>query len=101
MAHTHYSGYTWSQVRPLANVIIHCCRDPRAHHAAVYEKYASNKFKKASVFVEEELRRGFSMPPPHMHRHRSSLTDSFTDNLSDSIGPIRPDHFDLLIQAQS
>ncbi|CAK7263129.1 B-type cyclin [Sporothrix epigloea] len=48
-AHTHYSGYTWSQVRPLANTILHCCRHPATHHAVVYDKYAHVKFKRAAV----------------------------------------------------
>ncbi|EPE07894.1 g2 mitotic-specific cyclin [Ophiostoma piceae UAMH 11346] len=61
-AHTHYSGYTWSQVRPLVCTILQCCRDPTTHHAAVFDKYASNKFKKASSYVEEEVQRGFVVP---------------------------------------
>ena len=61
-AHTHYSGYTWSQVRPLVCTILQCCRDPTTHHGAVFDKYASNKFKKASSYVEEEVQRGFVVP---------------------------------------
>ncbi|OAA64645.1 g2 mitotic-specific cyclin [Niveomyces insectorum RCEF 264] len=101
-AHTHYSGYTWSQVRPLANMILHCCRDPRAHHAAVYEKYTSSKFKKASIYVEEELRRGFMMPPQKMHhsRHRPSLTDSLSTNSIDSGAPLRSNSLNMLIHTE-
>lgn len=99
MAHTHYSGYTWSQVRPLAHAILQCCRDPRTHHAAVYEKYASDKFKKASIFVEEELLRGFSIPPLHMHRYRSSLSDSLTESADESVAPLEPSHVDITVQA--
>ena len=31
------------------------------HHAAVYEKYTGSKYKKASIYVENELKRGFRL----------------------------------------
>ncbi|CAK7271211.1 B-type cyclin [Sporothrix epigloea] len=52
-AHTHYSGYTWSQVRPLTNTILHCCRHPGTHHAVVYDKYAHVKFKRAAIYIQD------------------------------------------------
>ncbi|KAL1892077.1 B-type cyclin [Sporothrix stenoceras] len=93
-AHTHYSGYTWSQVRPLANTILHCCRHPGSHHAVVYDKYAHAKFKRAAVYVENEVRRGYQLPPLqayHHTRHRLSFTDSFTDSVVDTGAAVRSD----------
>lgn len=35
-----------------------------SHHAAVFEKYADKKFKRASTYVEVQLQRGFMLPNP-------------------------------------
>ncbi|KAK9469736.1 A/B/D/E cyclin [Lipomyces arxii] len=53
LAHVFYSGYTLDQLRPAVNVLIECCRNPKVHHKAVYEKYCDRKYKKAALFVEE------------------------------------------------
>ncbi|KAK3073917.1 hypothetical protein LTS18_014347, partial [Coniosporium uncinatum] len=58
-SHVHYSQYTYSQLRHLVATILECCDNPRKHHAAVYEKYSDKRYKRASVFVEGELSRGF------------------------------------------
>ncbi|KAK4452465.1 cyclin-like protein [Podospora aff. communis PSN243] len=58
-AHVHYSGYTMAQLRPLISMIFECCQDGVKHHSAVYEKYSSHKYKKASTYVEGEIRKGF------------------------------------------
>ncbi len=65
VAHTHYSGYTWSQLKSLVAVLFECCQNPKKHHQAVYEKYSDRRFKKASIYVEEEIRRGFTLPGNH------------------------------------
>ncbi|KUI61204.1 G2/mitotic-specific cyclin-4 [Cytospora mali] len=65
LGHIHYSGYTWAQIKPLVAMILECCRSPQKHHAAVYEKYADRRFKKASTFVEEVLGKGFMLPFHH------------------------------------
>lgn len=65
LGHVHYSGYTWAQIKPLVAMILECCRSPQKHHAAVYEKYSDRRFKKASTFVEEVLRKGFVLPFHH------------------------------------
>ncbi|CAK7226192.1 B-type cyclin [Sporothrix curviconia] len=103
-AHTHYSGYTWSQVRPLANTILHCCRHPGTHHAVVYDKYAHVKFKRAAVYVENEVRRGYVLPPLHPYHHtrdRLSFTDSFADSAIDSGASIHSRFSDNLVYAES
>ncbi|OJD34210.1 g2 mitotic-specific cyclin [Diplodia corticola] len=61
-AHVHYSGYTWSQLRSLVSVILECSEHPDKHHAAVYEKYADKRYKRASMFVETEIQKGFQLP---------------------------------------
>ncbi|KAI9711775.1 MAG: hypothetical protein M1820_001920 [Bogoriella megaspora] len=61
-AHTHYSGYTYSQLRQLLSVMVECCEDPHKHHAYVFEKYTDKRFKHASLFVEKEIKKGFRLP---------------------------------------
>ncbi|KAF1849297.1 uncharacterized protein K460DRAFT_404531 [Cucurbitaria berberidis CBS 394.84] len=61
-AHVHYSGYTLGQLRQLISVILECCDNPQKHHAAVYEKYTDKRYKRASVFVESEVTKGFQLP---------------------------------------
>ncbi|RYO12632.1 G2/mitotic-specific cyclin-4 [Alternaria tenuissima] len=61
-AHVHNSGYTLTQLRQLITVILECCDNPQKHHAAVYEKYTDKRYKRASIFVEAEVSKGFSLP---------------------------------------
>ncbi|EUC48850.1 hypothetical protein COCMIDRAFT_33717 [Bipolaris oryzae ATCC 44560] len=61
-SHVHYSGYTLTQLRQLITVILECCDNPQKHHAAVYEKYTDKRYKRASIFVEAEISKGFSLP---------------------------------------
>jgi hypothetical protein len=51
-----------TQVKALVWNILDCCQDGFKHHSAVYEKYSSPKFKKASTFVEGEIKKGFQLP---------------------------------------
>lgn len=57
-AHTHYSGYTIDQLKPLVGSIWECVQEPAAHHHAVYTKYANKKYKAVAVQVEDEVRKG-------------------------------------------
>ncbi|KAI6245704.1 G2/mitotic-specific cyclin-4 [Erysiphe necator] len=59
--HVHYSGYTWTQLRPLVAMIKECCEFPQEHHNAVFEKYSDRKYKRAAQFVYSEIR-NFSLP---------------------------------------
>jgi G2/mitotic-specific cyclin 3/4 len=61
-AHVHYSGYTLHQLRSLLSVMLECCENPQKHHAAVYDKYTDKRYKRASIFVETELNKGFQLP---------------------------------------
>lgn len=68
MAHVYYSGYTWTQVRPLVSMILECCESPYKHHAAVFEKYTDRRYKRASNFVQTEINGGFVLPPAQVAR---------------------------------
>ncbi|OAL33737.1 hypothetical protein AYO20_06913 [Fonsecaea nubica] len=62
--HVYYSGYTYTQLKPLINLLLECCEDPRKHHNAVFNKYCDKRYKRASAFVETEIQRGFELPEP-------------------------------------
>ncbi|KAL8418600.1 hypothetical protein RB594_001995 [Gaeumannomyces avenae] len=61
-AHTHWAGYTWSQIRPLVKLMLECCHNPEKHHQAVYEKYLDRRYKGASAYVQEQIDYGFALP---------------------------------------
>lgn len=67
-AHAYYSGYTWTQLRPLVSMMLECCENPQKHHGAVYEKYSDRRYKRASFFTQSELQKGFTLPPMHFSR---------------------------------
>ncbi|KAI9869894.1 MAG: hypothetical protein M1830_004952, partial [Pleopsidium flavum] len=58
-AHVYYSNYTYSQLHGLVLMIIECCESPEKHHAAIFDKYCDKRYKRASMFVATELKRGF------------------------------------------
>ncbi|KAH0564982.1 hypothetical protein GP486_001630 [Trichoglossum hirsutum] len=67
-AHIYYSDYTYSQLHPLVSMMLECCEFPRKHHQAVFEKYCDRRYKRAALFVEGEMGKGFTIPhisPPH------------------------------------
>ncbi|KAL2753895.1 hypothetical protein ACRALDRAFT_2043031 [Sodiomyces alcalophilus JCM 7366] len=72
-AHVHYSGYTWSQLRTLVQMLLECCHDPRKHHSAVLDKYLDSRYKRAAEYVQEEIRRGFTLPRRQSGGSRPSL----------------------------
>lgn len=45
-------------------MLLFCVENPMRHHAAVYEKYADKRFKRASTYVEVQVQRGFVLPNP-------------------------------------
>ncbi|KAJ5945552.1 hypothetical protein N7454_002391 [Penicillium verhagenii] len=61
-AHAYYSGYTYWQLLPILNNMLDCCENQQSHHQAIYEKYLDRRFKRASLFVENEVRASFSLP---------------------------------------
>lgn len=60
-AHIYYSNYTYTQLYSLILLIVDCCEDPRKHHAAIFDKYTDKRYKRASLFSETEMRRGFQI----------------------------------------
>ncbi|KAL9113120.1 MAG: hypothetical protein Q9227_002732 [Pyrenula ochraceoflavens] len=78
--HVFYSGYTFSQLYPLLQILLECCERPAKHHAAVFEKYCDKRYKRASLFVETEIRKGFVLPLPR----EGSLRTSFVNPIDGS-----------------
>ncbi|KJZ80535.1 hypothetical protein HIM_00385 [Hirsutella minnesotensis 3608] len=83
--HVHYSGYTWTQMKPLVTMMIECCDKPRLHHAAVYEKYKDRRFKEASIIVQRALDSGFTLPHHTMPVRRSASHAASLDDGSGSL----------------
>lgn len=42
--------------------MLECCENPQRHHQAIYDKYLDRRFKRASLYVEAEVQRGFTLP---------------------------------------
>ncbi|KAL1840216.1 hypothetical protein VTJ49DRAFT_699 [Mycothermus thermophilus] len=59
--HVHYSGYTLSQLKPLVQLLFDCCWDPLKHHRAVFEKYATPKYRNVSGLVESRIAHGCTL----------------------------------------
>ena len=53
-----------TQLKSLVSMIFDCCQDGEKHHRAIFKKYSSHKFKKASTFVEAEINGGFELKLP-------------------------------------
>ncbi|GMF46738.1 unnamed protein product [[Candida] boidinii] len=58
-AHVFYSGYTESQLEPLADVLIDCCIDYKNHHKAIFDKYLERRFKRSSAFVQDFIKSAY------------------------------------------
>jgi len=46
------------------STMLECCEDAQRHHQAIFEKYSDRRFKRASLYVEAEVHRGFTLPCP-------------------------------------
>ncbi|KAL8715371.1 MAG: hypothetical protein Q9220_000704 [cf. Caloplaca sp. 1 TL-2023] len=66
-AHTYYSNYTYGQLFSLVLMMVECCEDARKHHAAIFDKYTDKRYKRASLFAETEMRRGFQVLDPDLN----------------------------------
>ncbi|KAF8445270.1 cyclin-like protein, partial [Terfezia claveryi] len=61
--HTHFSGYTVKQLRPLVKLMYECCADPVSHHRAIFEKYQDKRrFKGASLYVQKFFKTDTKIP---------------------------------------
>jgi hypothetical protein len=56
-------------------MLLCCVENPVRHHAAVYEKYADKRFKRASTYVEVQLQRGFMLPSPSTSSNKNVVDD--------------------------
>ncbi|KAL9002934.1 MAG: hypothetical protein Q9188_004171 [Gyalolechia gomerana] len=65
--HTYYSNYTYTQLYHLVLLIVECCEDPRKHHPDIFDKYTDKRYKRASLFAETEMRRGFQILDINTH----------------------------------
>lgn len=54
-------------------MIMECCENPTKHHAAVFEKYSDRRYKRASLFVQGEIAKGFILPSLQNPSSRPSL----------------------------
>ena len=106
----HYSGYTWAQLKPVAQVIWDCCQNPRVHHPSIYEKYADRRFKKASIFVEDEVCKGvtpsFLLSAPAGPTQLPSVRQLFEDTFygaqnAENSSPRQSQDMSLLIPIES
>jgi len=79
-----------AQLKPLISMIFDCCQDARKHHSAVFEKYASQKFKKAATYVQAEIKKGFQISFPSPPMLRSSQFADVEDDDSLSVLPRHP-----------
>ncbi|KAI9718446.1 MAG: hypothetical protein M1812_004167 [Candelaria pacifica] len=72
-AHVYYSNYTFSQLRSLLSMMIECCESPQKHHSAVFDKYTDKRYKRASLFVEAEMNKGFQLPASSRQRSLAGM----------------------------
>jgi G2/mitotic-specific cyclin 3/4 len=70
----HYSGYTLGQLKTLVTMIFECCQLPQRHHSAVYDKFSSPKYKRASLYVEGEIQKGFTLSFPMLSLNNLAAT---------------------------
>ena len=56
----YYSGYTIAQLQPCVDLMISLLRSP-VKYEAVFKKYSSKKFMKASLFVQEYAIQNFGL----------------------------------------
>ncbi|KAK4104158.1 hypothetical protein N658DRAFT_514132 [Parathielavia hyrcaniae] len=81
LAHVHYSGYTLSQLKPLVKMLFECCQYARKHHGAVYDKYATPKYKQSSTFVESKMASGLTLSQLYAGSLRHESPSSLGDNM--------------------
>ncbi|KAJ6036640.1 hypothetical protein N7540_000919 [Penicillium herquei] len=72
-AHAFWSGYVYNQLIPLMRTMLDCCQNPQSHHQAIYEKYLDRRFKRASLFVEGEMQRDFTLDASTSWRNPARL----------------------------
>ena len=41
--------------------MVESCENPQKHHGAIFDKYSDKRYKRASLFVQNEMRKGFTL----------------------------------------
>ena len=59
--------------------MVDCCEDPKTHHVAVFDKYCDRRYKRASLFTETEMEKGFTLPEASAAHvaHTSAFLESY------------------------
>ncbi len=71
----HYSGdYDEEEVRPWAEMLLDQLKKPITYEA-VYKKYALKKLMKASLFVQEYMKRTYNVPSHTLRENSKSVFD--------------------------
>jgi G2/mitotic-specific cyclin 3/4 len=85
------------QLKPLVVEILECCKEPLAHHNAVFTKYSNKKYKQVSILVRDTLAEGFNLTFPQGHGGISSYLDWSQEPKLDAVAR----NLDYLIQFAS
>jgi hypothetical protein len=78
-------------------MMLECCENPQKHHGAVFDKYSDRRYKRASLFVQAEISKGFALPS--MYLSRPSLP-SAEDAIAHMASETR-DSFNRMVQVQN
>ncbi|KAI0896027.1 cyclin-like protein [Annulohypoxylon nitens] len=76
LQHVYFSGYTFSQLKPIMATIMECCYDGRRHHNSIYRKYSNKQFKCASIYVANMIEKGFELPFQNCAYQKNGADDS-------------------------
>jgi len=63
-------------------MLFECCQNPRQHHGAVYEKYATPKYKQSSTYVESKMESGLTLSHLYSGSARQDTSSLLDDDLS-------------------
>ena len=59
-AHSYFSGYPETVLRPAVKLIVECCRHPQTHHRSIFKKYSETRFRCVSMLVSDWMATGTS-----------------------------------------
>ena len=75
-----------------------CLQEPERHHRGVFNKYGDRRYKKASHFVQAELRKGFMVPSLH-YMVQSKPTSPVVEDFSDAMSFETRNSYKRMVQA--
>jgi hypothetical protein len=62
-------------------MLFECCQYARKHHLAVYDKYATPKYKQSSTFVEAKMASGITLSQLYAGTLRQDTSSSLGDDM--------------------